>query len=248
MHQIDKRVFTIKWKNGEEIISREVPYDRFLFFAFGNNNSEQSLRGDAQTNNTAAREIVCELLNIDPPETIQPAQKRSFFSANGAFELVVDPRWKDDWVESDPLLTLKDREGNVLWQRTEDDFENFLYPMEALINDDGQYIVFGGNFGGYNVSDGEIEGIRIYDSRGKLIRFIKRCDLPLGISDLGNNRYYDEKRTKIQGHNLFFFTPKIREPIVFDVRTGKVLQGKIVKGQGSDDLYRKQFKEWSKKR
>lgn len=91
MHQIDKRVFSIKWEGGGEVFSREVPYDRFLFFASSNRNAEQSLQGVVQTNNTAARKIVYELLNINSLERIKPARKGHvpFVSLSGISILII---------------------------------------------------------------------------------------------------------------------------------------------------------------
>ena len=91
VHQIDKRVFSIKWESGGEVFSSEVPYDRFLFFAPSNRNAVQSLQGDVKTNNTAARKIVYELLNINSLEKIKPSRKRHvpFVSLFGSSVLII---------------------------------------------------------------------------------------------------------------------------------------------------------------
>ena len=90
VQQIDKRAFSISWKAGGKYFSREVPYDQFLFFASNDRAATQLLKIDAQKNNTAARAIVCELLDIDPSGTIPPTRKRRlpFFSLFGMITLI----------------------------------------------------------------------------------------------------------------------------------------------------------------
>ena len=78
VQQIDTRAFSISWETRGEAFSREVPYDRFLFFASNNRSTSGSLKIDAERNNTTAREIVYELLNIDPLKKIQPTRKKQF--------------------------------------------------------------------------------------------------------------------------------------------------------------------------
>ena len=75
VRQIDKRAFTITWENGGEVFFREIPYDQFQFFASSDCNTIQSFQSEPQKNNTAAREIVYRLLNINPSETIKPPRK-----------------------------------------------------------------------------------------------------------------------------------------------------------------------------
>ena len=145
--------------------------------------------------------------------------------------MTVDPR-RDETNKTNPLLTLTRKSGEVVWQRRPGDFEDFRFPMHACVGADGRHLVFGGysvhNFGVYR------EGLRFYGSDGRLIRFVSRRDLPGGPRRVSTAHWYDSDRTHIDENRLLFFTPGVKEPMVFDIRTGDVLAGEIVEGQGDD--------------
>ncbi len=165
-------------------------------------------------------------------DTGMPPGLASFVSEGGEFILTVDPSRTQRPRRSNPLLTLTSRAGEVIWERTSEDFQDFRYPLHACVSADGRFLVFGGvaahNLGKYYY------GLRFYDENGKLLRFITRRDLPWGYHSVTTSFWYDEGRTRIEGHRLLFFTPGIDEPMVFDIRNGKVLEGQLVEGQGDD--------------
>jgi len=127
----------------------------------------------------------------------------------------------------------------IVWTRTPEHFEDFQFPMHACVSDDGRFVVFGG-YSVHNLSqdDKYREGLRFYDHEGHLIRLVSRRDLPLGSYSISTVHWYDSQRTRIEGRKLTFHTPGVDEPMEFELSTGKVLQGTIVPGQGSDDHWR----------
>ncbi len=179
------------------------------------------------------------LVNHATADSGVPPGLASYESEGGEFILTVDPRRSQRTRRSNPLLTLASRSGEVIWERTPTDFEEFRYPLDACVSRDGRYLVFGGvsvhNLGKY------YEGLRFYDEDGRLLRFISRRDLPRGYRGVSTSLWYDDGRTRIEEYRFFFFTPGISEPMVFDVRNGKLLEGAIVEGQGDDrDWFQKE--------
>ncbi|MEM9599375.1 MAG: hypothetical protein AAGD06_34235, partial [Acidobacteriota bacterium] len=132
------------------------------------------------------------------------------------------------------VLTLR-RDSDVVWRRTPEDFEDFDYPLHALVADEGGYLVFGGvsvhNFGNYD------EGLRLYDGDGHLVRFVSRKDLPPGHYSISTAHWYDAERSHIEGTTLVFYTPGRDAPIRFDLKRGTALpEGAVVPGQAGDDF------------
>jgi hypothetical protein len=161
-----------------------------------------------------------------------PPSKESFLSPTRSFELIVDPGAGSDPAKATPTLTLRSR-LRAVWSRRPADFEDFAYPVRALVSDDGSFLVFGGasahNLGDYH------EGLRFYRADGKLVRFLSRRDLPLGIKSVSTANWYDARRTRLEGHHLLFFTPCRPKPLVVDVTSGEILEGgPLVAGQGDD--------------
>ena len=160
-----------------------------------------------------------------------PVKARTYSSDNAEFHLTVDPRWTED-SRMQPLLTFYRGESEVLWQRLPEAFENFDFPMHACISDDGEYLVFGGysvhNVGHYS------EGLRFYDTTGRLIRYYSRRDLPPGVYSVSTAHWYDDERSGIVGSRFLLYTPESKTPTVFALETGEVLEGSVVLGQGDD--------------
>jgi hypothetical protein len=155
----------------------------------------------------------------------------------------VDPRWVTPFGEWDPRLTLR-RRWTTIWERGPQDFEDFDFPLDVEISDDGRWLVFGGHSVHNIISDTEYrEGLRFYDSDGQLIRFVSRRDLPIGDYDISTASWYDATRTRIRGSRLEFYTPRRDEPLVFDVTTGELIQGRLIPGQGDDSHH----DEWLRK-
>jgi hypothetical protein len=162
----------------------------------------------------------------------RPVKARTYSSSNDEFHLTVDPRWTDR-LEMQPLLTLRTRDGELLWKRVPSQFEEFHYPMHACVSDDGQYVVFGGysvhNVGHYR------EGLRFYGPTGRLIRFYSRRDLPAGVYSVSTAHWYDAERSRLVGSRFLLYTPERDVPTVFAVETGEVMEGSVVAGQGDDE-------------
>lgn len=167
-------------------------------------------------------------------DTGVPVEKATYYSAGGVVSIEVDPRWDTQFREWDPRLTLR-RRWTTIWERGPQDFEDFEYPNDVKVSDDGKWLVFGG-YSAHNISfDPDYrEGLRFYDSRGRLIRFVSRRDLPPGEYFTSTVAWYDATRTRLRGARLEFFTPGVEEPLVFDVTTGDPVQGRLVPGQGED--------------
>jgi hypothetical protein len=171
-------------------------------------------------------------------------EKRTYESGNHRYVLEVDPRWDESRQLPRPLLVFR-HDGAVLWRRDESAFEDFRYPLDVQVSDDGKWLVFGGT-SAHNISfDTEYrEGLRLYSSEGKLIRFVSRRDLPVGDYGISTSDWYDRTRTHIEGERLFFFTPGVAEPLVFDLPTGTLVSGKLVPGQGDDSHHGPWLRDW----
>jgi len=162
-----------------------------------------------------------------------PVEKRTYSSEQGHFVLIVDPRLNKENQRAEPLLTLQDKTGQIIWERTADDFAEFRYPMHACLSDDGQFIVFGG-YSAHNFKDYS-EGLRFYNRDGNLIRWISRLDLPRGQFGISTAAWYDEDRSSIRNGVFRLFTPGRAEPLDFDLETGELLSGSLTPGQGNDE-------------
>lgn len=167
-------------------------------------------------------------------ESAGPAEKKTYYSAGRVVSVEVDPRWDEKRNESDPRLTLR-RRWTTIWEREPRDFQDFWYPSDIQMSDDGRWLVFGGQSAHNIIYDPDYrEGLRFYDSRGKLLRFVSRRDLPVGDYGISTASWYDATRTCIRGTELKFFTPSLEVPLVFDVTTGELIRGRLVPGQGDD--------------
>jgi len=182
-------------------------------------------------------------------DSAAPVQKRTFFSSAHIYSLEVDPRWSSTGESWNPLLTLRRHRAwlglftstEVLWQRSPSAFVDFAYPLDVKLSDDGAFLVFGGASAHNIVSDTTYrEGLRFYDSSGKLIRFVSRRDLPVGSYGISTAQWYDSERSRVEANSFVFYSPSRREPLVFDLRTGGAITGHLVPGQG-DDRY---HEEW----
>lgn len=178
--------------------------------------------------------VLLSILGAAPlrADTGVPPSKESFLSPTRSFELIVDPGAGIDPAKPNLTITLRSRR-HAVWSRGPADFEDFRYPLHALVSDDGSFLVFGGA-SAHNLGDYQ-EGLRFYRADGKLIRFLSRRDLPLGIRTASTANWYDARRSRLDGHHLLFFTPCRQKPLVVDVTTGEVLEGgPLVAGQGDD--------------
>lgn len=163
-----------------------------------------------------------------------PVEKRTYYSAGRVVSVEVDPRWDEQRREWDPRLTMR-RRWTTMWEREPRDFADFDYPLDVEVSDDGRWLVFGGYSAHNIINDPDYrEGLRFYDSRGKLVRFVSRRDLPVPDYGISTAAWYDATRTRLRGTELEFFTPRLEEPLIFDVTTGELIRGRLVPGQGDD--------------
>jgi len=175
----------------------------------------------------------------------RPVEKETFYSTEGSVSVEVDPRWIEVYRKRDPRLTLR-RGQTTIWERGPEDFEDFRYPLDVKVSDDGRWLVFGGS-SVHNISfDPDYrEGLRFYDAQGKLVRFVSRRDLPVGDCGISSAVWYDSARTRLEGAELEFYTPRRDEPLVFDVTTGELIQGRLVPGQGDDSHHEEWLRSWT---
>jgi hypothetical protein len=141
----------------------------------------------------------------------------------------------------EPLLTFRHGE-NVVWQHGPDYFEDFDFPLDALVSDDGKWLVFGGASAGNVSFDTQYkEGLRFYSTSGRLVRFVSRRDLPVGDFGITTSNWYDSYRTRLNGTRLEFFTPSRPNSLVFDITTGRIAKGSLIVGQGDDSHHQDWF-------
>lgn len=199
--------------------------------------------------------VIAILLALSPltslADTGIPVEKCTYFSPNHMYSLAVDPRWQSDpWR---PVLTLTRTTSwfglfarkQEIWRRSPSQFEDFHFPLDVKLSDDGAYLVFGGASAHNTIFDtGYREGLRFYRSDGHLIRFISRRDLPVGSYGVSTSDWYDSERSYVEGHTLTFYSPTRPVPILFDLETGAVLKGRVVSGQGDDHHHQ----DWLRRR
>src|SRR4029077_808218 len=104
-------------------------------------------------------------------DTGSPVEKCTYFSPTHVYSLEVDPRWhSDSWR---PVLTLTRTTSwfgffarkQQLWRRSPSQFDDFDYPLDVKLSDDGRYLVFGGASAHNMIFDPAYhEGLRFYRS------------------------------------------------------------------------------------
>lgn len=161
-------------------------------------------------------------------------EREEFPSPNGRYVVTVDPKWNEAG-DASPELSLRDEDGQTIWTRVPQDFEDFYYPLHVSASDDGQYLVFGTSSVHNMIDDGEYrEGIRIYRHDGSLVRFISRRDLRPGDYGVSTASWLDYERSHIRGDVFYLFTPGESDPVVLALSSGRVVRGRVIPGQGDD--------------
>lgn len=159
---------------------------------------------------------------------------RTYKSENDEFTLTVSPQG-NRYRPAEAQFRFESKKQGLLWERTSGFFEDFHFPLHVSISNDGKYFVFGGFFVHNLIFDAAYhEGIRIYTADGKLVRFVSRRDLPQGGQTVSTVRWYDYKRSRIEGNTFLLFTPGKEDPQLFDLATGNIVKGTSLSDQMQD--------------